>query len=153
MIRYKSWAIPEGNVVKVTDESGRVLWVLNSDNFDGTLKVKKITSNTYAGETTYNNEQFILLDIYPKTNGTVSVTYGGLTKIITDTSGATNPNAKKYNNITYDDIIIKGLKVMDTASCALCKQNSIPIVVFDFAAKGSIIKILKGENIGTYVGG
>ncbi len=65
----------------------------------------------------------------------------------------TNPNAKKYSNITYDDIIIKGLKVMDTASCALCKQNSIPIVVFDFAAKGSIIKILKGENIGTFVGG
>ncbi len=65
----------------------------------------------------------------------------------------TNPNAKKYNTINYDDIIIKGLKVMDTASCALCKQNSIPIVVFDFAAKGSIIKILKGENTGTYVGG
>ncbi len=65
----------------------------------------------------------------------------------------TNPNAKKYNTITYDDIIVKGLKVMDTASCALCKQNSIPIVVFDFAAKGSIIKILKGENTGTYVGG
>ncbi|MBQ9245285.1 UMP kinase [bacterium] len=65
----------------------------------------------------------------------------------------TNPNAKKYSSITYDDIIIKGLKVMDTASCALCKQNSIPIVVFDFAAKGSIIKILKGENTGTYVGG
>ena len=65
----------------------------------------------------------------------------------------TNPNAKKYSKITYDDIIIKGLKVMDTASCALCKQNSIPIVVFDFAAKGSIINILKGEDIGTYVGG
>ena len=65
----------------------------------------------------------------------------------------TNPNAKKYSKITYDDIIIKGLKVMDTASCALCKQNSIPIMVFDFAAKGSIIKILKGEEIGTYVGG
>ncbi len=65
----------------------------------------------------------------------------------------TNPNAKKYGKITYDDIIIKGLKVMDTASCALCKQNSIPIVVFDFAAKGSIIRILKGEDLGTYVGG
>ncbi len=65
----------------------------------------------------------------------------------------TNPNAKKYSNISYDDIIIKGLKVMDTASCALCKQNNIPIVVFDFAEKGSILKVLKGENIGTYVGG
>ncbi len=64
-----------------------------------------------------------------------------------------NPDATKYDKISYDDIIIKGLKVMDTASCALCKQNSIPIVVFDFAAKGSIIKILHGEKIGTYVGG
>ncbi len=65
----------------------------------------------------------------------------------------TNPKAVKYDNITYDDIIVKGLKVMDTASCALCKQNNIPIVVFDFAAKGSIINILKGNNTGTYVGG
>ncbi len=65
----------------------------------------------------------------------------------------TNPDAKKYSNITYDDIMIKGLKVMDTSACALCKQNDIPIVVFDFAEKGSIIKVLKGDNIGTYVGG
>lgn len=64
-----------------------------------------------------------------------------------------NPSAKKYDNITYDDIIIKGLKVMDTASCALCKQNSIPIIVFDFAAQGSIMKILNDKKIGTYVGG
>lgn len=64
----------------------------------------------------------------------------------------TNPNAKKYDKISYDDIIVKGLKVMDTASCALCKQNNIPIIVFDFAAKGSISKILHGENIGTLVG-
>lgn len=64
-----------------------------------------------------------------------------------------NPNAKKYENINYDDIIIKGLKVMDTASCALCKQNSIPIIVFDFAAQGSIMKILHNEKIGTFVGG
>ena len=64
----------------------------------------------------------------------------------------TNTNAKKYDKISYDDIIVKGLKVMDTASCALCKQNNIPIIVFDFAAKGSISKILHGENIGTLVG-
>ncbi len=64
-----------------------------------------------------------------------------------------NPEAKKYASITYDDIIINNLKVMDTAACALCKQNNIPIVVFDFAEKGSILKVLKGENIGTNVGG
>ncbi len=64
----------------------------------------------------------------------------------------TNPGAKKYERISYDDIIVKGLKVMDTASCALCKQNHIPIIVFDFAAQGSIAKILNGENLGTFVG-
>lgn len=64
----------------------------------------------------------------------------------------TNPDAKKYERISYDDIIVKGLKVMDTASCALCKQNHIPIIVFDFAAQGSIAKILNGENLGTFVG-
>ena len=63
----------------------------------------------------------------------------------------TNPKAKKYDKITYDDIIIKGLKVMDTAACALCKQNDIPIIVFDFAKKGAICEILKDKKIGTIV--
>lgn len=63
-----------------------------------------------------------------------------------------NKDAKKYDKITYDDIIVKGLKVMDTASCALCKQNHIPIIVFDFAAKGSIARLLSGETLGTFVG-
>ncbi len=64
-----------------------------------------------------------------------------------------NPNAKKLDHITYDDIIKNGLKVMDTASCALCKQNNIPIIVFDFQANGSILEILHSKQIGTYVGG
>ena len=63
-----------------------------------------------------------------------------------------NKDAKKYDKITYDDIIVKGLKVMDTASCALCKQNKIPIIVFDFAAQGSIARLLNGETLGTFVG-
>ena len=63
-----------------------------------------------------------------------------------------NPDAKKYDKITYDDIIMNNLKVMALTSCSLCKQNNIPIFVFDFAQKDSIIKILKNENIGTYVG-
>jgi uridylate kinase len=62
-----------------------------------------------------------------------------------------DPNAKKIDEMVYDDIIIKGLKVMDTSACALCKQNNIPIVVFDFQAKGSINKVLTGEKVGTYV--
>ena len=63
----------------------------------------------------------------------------------------TNPKAIKYDRIGYDDIIVKGLKVMDLTSCALCKQNNIPIQVFDFNLKDSLIKILKDENIGTIV--
>ncbi len=64
----------------------------------------------------------------------------------------TNPSATKYDKISYDEIIVKNLKVMDTTACALCKQNNIPVVVFDFDEKDSIIKVLNGENIGTYVG-
>ena len=63
-----------------------------------------------------------------------------------------NLEAKKLDIITYDDIIKDGLKVMDTSACALCKQNSIPIVVFDFLLKDGIVKILNGEKVGTYIG-
>lgn len=86
-------AIPEGVVTQIADASGRVLWALQTGSDKVILEVEKIVSDTYAGETTYTGEEFILLDIYPKTNGTVSVTYGGLTKTITDTSGAAEPNA------------------------------------------------------------
>lgn len=65
----------------------------------------------------------------------------------------TNPEAKKLEKISYDDIIKGGLKVMDTSACALCKQNNIPIVVFDFQARGSILEILHSKEIGTFVGG
>jgi hypothetical protein len=55
------------------------------------ITAKKETATTTNGENTYYDEQFIVLDIYPKTNGTVNVTYGDLTKTITDTSGAATP--------------------------------------------------------------
>lgn len=63
----------------------------------------------------------------------------------------TNPNAQKLDNITYDDIIKNGLKVMDTSACALCKQNNIPIVVFDFEAQDGIVDILNGKEVGTLI--
>ena len=62
-----------------------------------------------------------------------------------------NPSAKKLDKITYDDIIRNGLKVMDTAACALCKQNNIPIIVFDFEQQDGILKILNNNEIGTYI--
>lgn len=63
----------------------------------------------------------------------------------------TNPEAKKLEKITYDDIIKNGLKVMDTSACALCKQSNIPIVVFDFKKQDGIKEILSGKEIGTYI--
>lgn len=85
-------AIPEGVVTQIMDAAGRVLWMVGGGG-EVILEVEKVTSNTYAAETTYENEEFILLNIYPKTNGTVNVTYGGLTKTIVDTSGVAEPNA------------------------------------------------------------
>lgn len=82
-----------GNIVKITDAAGNVLWAVSGGK--AVLQVEKLTSDTYAGETEYTAESFVLLDIYPKTNGTVKVAYGGLTKTITDTSGAAEPNAQQ----------------------------------------------------------
>ncbi|MFA6989568.1 MAG: UMP kinase [Candidatus Gastranaerophilaceae bacterium] len=62
-------------------------------------------------------------------------------------------NAVKFEDITFDEVIKKDLKIMDTAAIALCKNNNIPLVVFDFAQEDSIERILKGEKLGTYVGG
>lgn len=69
----------------IGDSNGkaRLFWSGEEPSLPIILEVEKITSDTYAGETTYTGEEFILLDIYPKTNGTVNVTYGGLTKTIT----------------------------------------------------------------------
>lgn len=95
--------IPEGVVTQITDASGMVLWMVSGGD-KVILEVEKITSDTYAGETTYTGEQFILLDIYPKTNGTVKVTYGGVTKTITDTSGAVEPNAQQVFFGTFNGV-------------------------------------------------
>ena len=102
--KLTGWSTSRGVVTQVADASGRVLWMLNAGGGKVILEVDKITSNTYAAEIIYENEEFILLDIYPKTNGTVSVTYGGLTKTITDTSGAEEPNAQRVFFGTFDGV-------------------------------------------------
>jgi len=63
-----------------------------------------------------------------------------------------NPSAKKFEYISFDQVIRDGLKVMDPAAISLCQQNSVPIVVFDFAKPGAIERIVFGEKIGTLVG-
>ncbi len=63
-----------------------------------------------------------------------------------------NPNAKKIQDISFDQYIRQGLRVMDPAAVALCQESNIPFIVFDFAHVGSIKKIVQGEEIGTLVG-
>lgn len=63
-----------------------------------------------------------------------------------------NPNAKKYNQLTYLEVLEKDLKVMDSTATSLCKDNNIPIVVFSLDQPGNIKRALCGESIGTIVG-
>lgn len=60
-------------------------------------------------------------------------------------------NAKRYDSISYMDFINKRLKVMDTTAVSLCMENNIPIIVFDLKEKGSILKAISGQKIGTMV--
>lgn len=62
-----------------------------------------------------------------------------------------NSAAIKYDNITYQDILNKDLKVMDLTAISLCKENNIPLVVFALQEPENIIKAIKGEKIGTLV--
>jgi uridylate kinase len=63
------------------------------------------------------------------------------------------PNAKRYNTLTYNHVLTEDLRVMDSTAIALCKENNIPILVFDLTARGNIKRAVMGESIGTLVGG
>ncbi len=62
-----------------------------------------------------------------------------------------DPNAVKYDEITYLDILNKDLKVMDSTATSLCRDNHIPLVVFDLGEPENMVKVVKGEKIGTVV--
>ncbi len=62
-----------------------------------------------------------------------------------------DPTATKFSEITYDEIYNRGLRVMDLTATALCKENHMPIVVFDMDTPGNLAKVIAGEPIGTLV--
>ncbi|MCB0485650.1 MAG: UMP kinase [Flavobacteriaceae bacterium] len=59
--------------------------------------------------------------------------------------------ATKFENITFKDVMSKGLKVMDMTAFTLSEENKLPIIVFDMNKKGNLLKVLSGENVGTKV--
>ncbi len=62
-----------------------------------------------------------------------------------------DPTATKYDEITYDEVYNRGLKIMDLTATTMCKENNLPIVVFDMDTPGNLEKLLSGEKIGTLV--
>lgn len=62
-----------------------------------------------------------------------------------------DPTATKFSEITYDEVLSRGLRVMDLTATALCKENGLPIVVFDMDTPGNLARVMAGEPIGTLV--
>jgi uridylate kinase len=62
-----------------------------------------------------------------------------------------DPSATKYDVITFDDAYSRGLKVMDMTAFTLCKENDLPIIVFDMDTPGNLQRLLLGEQVGTIV--
>ncbi len=69
-----------------------------------------------------------------------------------DSDPVINPNAVKFTRLDYIDVINRGLGVMDSTAASLCMDNKIPIIVFDLTRDGNILRVVMGEDIGTYVG-
>jgi len=68
-----------------------------------------------------------------------------------DSDPRKNPSAKKYDTVSFDDVLAKSLAVADAAAFSLCRENQLPIVVFDLKNKGNIARAVRGDSIGTLV--
>lgn len=68
-----------------------------------------------------------------------------------DSDPEKNPDALKFQTISYEDILKKNLRVMDMTAVSLCKENSLPLIVFNMDIPGNLLAVVKGENIGTVV--
>ena len=72
---------------------------------------------------------------------------------IYDSDPHVNPAARRYQSLTYGHVLVNDLRVMDGTAIALCRENNIPIIVFDLSVGGNIRRAVMGESVGTIVGG
>ncbi|HEY9810234.1 MAG TPA: UMP kinase [Halomicronema sp.] len=72
---------------------------------------------------------------------------------IYDSDPVLNPTARRFQTLTYGHVLMHDLRVMDSTAIALCKENNIPIMVFDLSVRGNIHRAVMGEPVGTVVGG
>jgi uridylate kinase len=70
-----------------------------------------------------------------------------------DSDPRKNPDAKKFDQLTYDQVLQKDLKVADATAISLCRDNNLPIVVFNLLENGNIAKAVSGKSIGTIIQG
>ncbi len=70
---------------------------------------------------------------------------------IYDSDPEKNKDAVKFDKLSFDDVLKKGLKIMDTTAFTLSQENELPIIVFDMNTPGNLLKVVSGENIGTIV--
>jgi len=70
-----------------------------------------------------------------------------------DSDPHTNPDARLFEHLTYTYVLSQNLRVMDGSAIALCRDNNIPIVVFNLLQRGNIMRVVQGETVGTLVGG
>ncbi|HEX4854938.1 MULTISPECIES: UMP kinase [Arenimonas] len=70
---------------------------------------------------------------------------------IYDADPKKNPGAKKFDRLSYDEVIARNLQVMDTAAFALCRDNQVPLRIYDMMQPGALMRILRGEDLGTLV--
>jgi uridylate kinase len=77
-------------------------------------------------------------------------THGDVDGVYTD-DPRTNPNAKKLDEVTFDEVIAKELRAMDLTAITLCKENDLPILVFGIMEPGNLRRALLGDQIGTLI--
>jgi uridylate kinase len=68
-----------------------------------------------------------------------------------DDDPRTNPAAKRYENLSHDDVLTQNLKVADATAISLCRDNDLPIVVFNLLVDGNIARAVRGEKVGTLI--
>lgn len=68
-----------------------------------------------------------------------------------DSDPKSNPDAKRFSDLEYIEVLNKGLKVMDSTAISLCMDHSLPIIVFDLTVEGNIRRVVLGESVGTRV--
>ena len=68
-----------------------------------------------------------------------------------DSDPEKNPNASKFENISYLEVLTKNLRIMDLTAVSLCQENNLPMIVFNMDVPDNLLKLVKGQNVGTII--